>query len=541
MKVTSYISLIIVSLVLLQCGKQPAFDSLVPYQDKENSYWGYIDFNGKIKIDPSFKNLPGLFYEGYALIASSDGSIDYINKTGNEYERNYIEATDFQEGVAFAVKDDEYPCMLDSKLEEVKVLEKVDKINIPSEGLICFKNTRGKWGYMNKEFDIIIKPTYDAAYSFSDGLALIEKIEYDTTGESKIEKVLLGFIDSEGNEVIKPTSNLSIVRSFSEGMAAYSDAIGWGWGFIDKMGKKVIRAKEEWQHVTDFNEGVASIEISGLWGLINKKGEIILNCKYNDAIVFSNGLAAVEKDDKIGFINRKGKWIIEPVFDDILLDFTHRKAIVLKNNFFIFINKRGKQIKNNEFYNIDFPVALNSSVRSDFFDIEPVIDTLISKITTESVNGLSESTSLSDAMKIYHFVNSDLPEDSRIKYIELQNINMDKEIDITTTLNFNKNVSIPIKQFTSYNYWWYYEEIVGYKPNTSAKLNSIEFEIDLAGRKEGKADKLAKGFKTLFEQYSYNMDEKSSSDEKFVLNGPDSDIKAIIKFGDNYVSVILDM
>jgi len=275
--------------------------------------------------------------------------------------------------------------------------------------------------------------------------------------------------------------------------------------------------------------------------LMKKKGEIILNCKYNDPIVFSNGLAAVQKDDKIGFINKKGKWIIEPVFDDILLDFTHRKAIVEKSNFFIFINKKGKQIRDKEFYNIDFPLALHSSVRSDFFDIESVLDTLISQISVESINGLSESTSLSEAMKIYHLTNSDLPEDSQDKYIELQNINMDEEIDITTILKFNKNVSIPIKQFTSYNYWWYYEEIVGYKPNTSAKLNSIEFEIDLAGRKEGKADKLAKGFKTLFEQYSYNMDEKSSSDEKFVLNGPDNGIKAIIKFGDDYVSVTIDM
>ena len=68
-------------------------------------------------------------------------------------------------------------------------------------------------------------------------------------------------------------------------------------------------------------------------------------------------------------------------------------------------------------------------------------------------------------------------------------------------------------------------------------MNSIEFEIDLSGRKEGKADKLAKGFKKLFEQYNFNLDTKRSSDEEFVLKVSDSEIEIIIGFDYDFVSV----
>ena len=66
---------------------------------------------------------------------------------------------------------------LNAKLEEVKMLEKVDELFLPNEGLVCFKNTQGKWGYLNKEGEMSIKPVWDYAFSFSEGLALVGKMK----------------------------------------------------------------------------------------------------------------------------------------------------------------------------------------------------------------------------------------------------------------------------------------------------------------------------------------------------------------------------
>jgi hypothetical protein len=538
MKIQNYIPLTLLSLLLSQCKKGPEFDSLIPFQEKENSYWGYIDFNGSKKIDPKFKNLPGLFYNGYALIKTTDGSVDYIDNKGSEFERNYINATDFHEGIAFAVKEGEYPTLLNSKLEEVKVLEKVDEINVPNEGLICFKNTQGKWGFMNNDGEIAIKPIYDNANNFSEGLALIGKTEYDTANGGKTEKVLYGFIDTKGNEVIKPTLSFKSIRSFAEDLAAYSDGDDWGWGFIDKTGKKVIRAKQEWEEVTDFHEGVASVKIGSLWGAIDNKGKMIINPKFEVALFFDNGLSYGEKDDKIGFINKKGDWVIEPSFDNIVLGFSRRKAIVEKDNYYIFIDKKGNQKKNREFYNVSLSHLFNGSVKSDFFDIEPVIDTLISQLSAGSINGISSQTGLDEVMKKYNLNNAVLPDNSWQTSLEVRKVEMDGEINSTVILYFNKNISQEITRRIS-EYWYSYNEVIGYKPNTAALVTSVEFNINLEGRKEGKADKLAKGFKSIFELNGFTLNKETSSSENYFFTTTEGGPKASIQFDKSNVKVSL--
>ncbi|MBU3187647.1 WG repeat-containing protein, partial [Clostridium estertheticum] len=78
----------------------------------------------------------------------------------------------------------------------------------------------GKWGFINKTGEIVIKPQFDFACNFSEGLAAI-KVE----GKS-------GFINKNGKIVIKPQFDniYDDVSSFHEGLAMVN--IGGKWGFI---------------------------------------------------------------------------------------------------------------------------------------------------------------------------------------------------------------------------------------------------------------------------------------------------------------------
>ena len=540
MKINRYITFIL-ALFLIQCNEKPEFDGLLPYQEEENAYWGYIDLKGRKKIEPVFKEAPGLFYDGFAIIQTSDGSFDYINTSGEEYERNYVDASNFNEGVAFGVKNGEYPVLLNSSLEEVKALVKVDEVYTVSEGLACFKSTNGKWGFLNKDGDIVIEAVYDYAYNFSEGLAKITKIVKDTSDEKKEDQVLYGFIDKEGNEVIKPTSRFETVHSFSDGLAAYSDGYEWGWGFIDKKGNIAIRAREEWEDVSDFSNGIATVEVDGLWGLINKKGELILNAKFEDPLFFLNGLANVGRDDKVGFINKKGKWKIDPTYDEILLGFYNWRAIALYDNYYIFINRNGKRCGRKEFYDIDF---LSSPgflfVKSDFFDVDPIIDTLINNVSFEDINGLTGQTSVKDIMNIYDLEKSDLPQNEYRIYMEVQDFEIDDEVTIASTIYFDDNIAVKKTARVRVSRYYSYNKVIGYEPNPYAKIKSVLFSVQLEGRKEGKADKLAKGFKELFEKNQFNYDEDASTLNKYVLKTPGEGIEIIITFKDSDVDVEVD-
>jgi len=536
MKIIKFCSVVLMASLFIRCSTGPDFEACIPYQAEEGAYWGYININGRQKIEPRFRRLPGLFYDGYALIETTDGSIDYIDRQGNEFERNYKDATDFKGGIAFAIKENEYPVMLNAKLEEIKTLEKVDEVYAPNEGLICFKNTRGKWGYMNLNGEVVISPVYDLAYNFSDGLALIARMENDTTNSGKEEKVLYGFIDKNGNEVIQPTSKFKNLSSFSEGLAAYSDGQEWGWGFIDKEGNKVIRAHQDWQEVTAFHKGVASVNIGGLWGTINKKGKMIINPKFDNALYFQNGLAPEEQEDKIGFVNRKGNWVIEPIFDDILFGFTRRKAIVEKDNFYILINRKGEESGNKEFHNLSFSQISSGRVRSDFFDTQIVIDTLISQMNTNSINEIGAQTTLEEVMKKYWLSDEALPKNSVSTSLNVMNIDIDGEVDCSVSISFNDNVSSAITRRVS-SYYYYYDEVVGYRPNNAARVQTIRFVIDLQGRKAGKGEQLAKKFKSVFELNGFSPDDITSSSNYYAFKTTEDGLQASIDFRANRVEI----
>jgi hypothetical protein len=167
----------------------------------------------------------------------------------------------------------------------------------------------GKRGYIDISGNIKIKPQFEGANSFAEGLAVIETSEY---GYKE------GYIDKTGRIVIPPRYDKA--TDFSEGLAA----VGFGefglhgsgdhkWGFIDKTGQLIIKA--DYREARGFSEGLALVQNDdGKWGYINKAGEILIPCTYTYATGFSEGLACVAIGNKYGYIDRKGKIVISPQF-----------------------------------------------------------------------------------------------------------------------------------------------------------------------------------------------------------------------------------
>ena len=160
---------------------------------------------------------------------------------------------------------------------------------------------------LNANGERISDKDYEHLESFSDGLARFSK-------DGKY-----GFIDKNENVVIKPNlpsgSLLSNFRrgSFSEGL-----------------------------YVVEFGNGDKNdLFDSGKFGYMDKKGNIVINPKFDAAFDFKNGKAVVELDKKHFFINKKGERI-SPYFDEISYesdgmikigvgDMLHRKYGFIKN------------------------------------------------------------------------------------------------------------------------------------------------------------------------------------------------------------------
>lgn len=161
---------------------------------------------------------------------------------------------------------------------------------------------RGRWGYINKSGDVVIKPKWAGVDEFAEGRGRITVM--------KNYQPLYGFIDTAGNVVITPRFT-SACLAFSEGLCAVSE--GGDYGFIDTGGDYKI--KPQFEYADDFRDGRALVNVDGKTGYIDASGTTVIEAKYDEmAHSFSEGLAAVKIDDKYGYIDTKGRIVIAPIY-----------------------------------------------------------------------------------------------------------------------------------------------------------------------------------------------------------------------------------
>ena len=81
----------------------------------------------------------------------------------------------------------------------------------------------------------------------------------------------------------------------------------------------------------------------GKWGFVNKEGEEIIPCKYENVEYFENGHCFVQKNEKWGIINKDGKEVVACEYDNIIgAGFPRTLALCQKGNRYYIIGKMGQ-------------------------------------------------------------------------------------------------------------------------------------------------------------------------------------------------------
>jgi hypothetical protein len=196
-----------------------------------------------------------------------------------------------------------------------------------------------KWGYIDRTGKIIIKPQYDGAYPFHEGIA---KVMMGT----RFTKENWSYIDRTGKPIFKNVS-FNRLEDFSEGLGAactnMRDATGGILcGYMDKTGKWVIEPRV--YNAFSFNDGLARAALpdknsrTGTREVyLDKTGNVALDLSSVPASGserFSEGLASFHPNASVkgrylsGFMDRNGKIVIEPKFE-AADDFSEGLAAVL--------------------------------------------------------------------------------------------------------------------------------------------------------------------------------------------------------------------
>lgn len=181
-----------------------------------------------------------------------------------------------------------------------------------------------KWGYINRAGEVVIKPQFDSAEQFSEGLALVRYPNREKPlkpGQTTPELILgEGFIDETGKVVLELESPLYLGGDgFYEGLTKFwtGESGRSLYGYIDKTG--AIKIKAQFSHAYEFFEGLAAVCLDEKCGFIDKSGTFVIPAKYCVNHSFSDGFAVVGLDhDKVGFINKSGELVIEPQFGNLI-------------------------------------------------------------------------------------------------------------------------------------------------------------------------------------------------------------------------------
>ena len=239
--------------------------------------WGFVDESGELVI-PARYFAAGDFSEGLAPVREMR-SWKYINTRGEtqfSLPPTVSAALKFGNGAA--------------PIRVGDVWEFVDRTGrrVPGrryqaaqpfrEGLsaVCSARPPIKWGYVDTSQTWIIRPQFDAALDFSEGLAPAMR-----------EPDGWGYINREGQWVIEP--RYAVAGAFSEGVAAVNvggaftvrmgaspTVVGGHWSYIDRNDSTVVRIDSLGRGVAEgYQGGIARIITDGEFWYIDRQGRVI--------------------------------------------------------------------------------------------------------------------------------------------------------------------------------------------------------------------------------------------------------------------------
>ena len=228
----------------------------------------------------------GLFNEGLAYVPAlniaqpGEAIYGYINNKGvTVIKPSFVNASNFSEGIAIVSRYNNYKQLKWGAIDKTgKTVVDFIYTNKPSNfknGLSRIKTNKGKYGFINKNGNLIISAEYDWASEFYNGFALVGN--YTTSNNIALPSYLIN------------TSGITI-NNFSQ------------YYFISVLFPEnpqicdgLIKCKND----------------KNLYGAIDITGTVKVPFKFVRLENFSNNRAYGETDDKKGFINTNGTWAFE--------------------------------------------------------------------------------------------------------------------------------------------------------------------------------------------------------------------------------------
>ena len=254
--------------------------------------YGFFSIEGDEILKPIYPKYA--VSKEYITVEENDRTVMY-DFFGNIVKTNTYASVSEVEGTSyFIAKTHDGFYNIISK--DVNVNDKYKYLSHAFGDYFVFTNEENKSGLLHVWKGIVIEPKYD----------VVLKVDGRNAIEARDENNTLYLYNSNIEEVFSLEN--AVVQNVDENYTViYSDT---EMKYIDKNGTIVENTK------IYPNNKLYSVKKDGLWGFVDKTGNIIVPCKY-DLVTELNkfGFAGVKQDGKWGVINEKGDEIVVPAYE----------------------------------------------------------------------------------------------------------------------------------------------------------------------------------------------------------------------------------
>ncbi len=157
---------------------------------------------------------------------------------------------------------------------------------------------KGKYGIASKNNGMLVKPIYDSISKLFNGFFVIELDDK------------YGYMNKEFEVVQKPI--FKKVRDFEGNITFVQSMANGKWACIGK--DMHLKSKHEYDEAYSLYNGYSRIVKNGKWGFVNDKCTLVIEPKYDYAHDFTKGLAKVKFNGRIAYVNTKGEEVTKNIF-----------------------------------------------------------------------------------------------------------------------------------------------------------------------------------------------------------------------------------
>lgn len=309
MKTLHILAAAAIAVTVASCSGKPEL-SYMPAKAEGDSNWGLVDANGEFLFTDEFSDRPSPVVNGYFFVEEGNGYTVY------KAEKNPKQVGDlsglkgcgfYNDGLMPVVHKGEHISFVDGSGKTKFTLESVDSVSVSAamnmfvNGRCAIRTSDDKWGAIDTEGNVVVKPKYENPVLFVEDIALVKDAQ---SGESYI-------IDRDGNTKASVSGNISSGGVFIDGYTIVQIegpdsgeesrmAIVKGDGELTKLPSAV-------KYVKTWNSKYIVFESSDYeYGILSVDGDIKVRAKYDNIEMLANGKFIGNRDGKYMYVSPDG-------------------------------------------------------------------------------------------------------------------------------------------------------------------------------------------------------------------------------------------